>query len=101
MTRPTLTARCYDKRGTLIAQATNSYTKTHPLMLHFGRKVGMENRPFLHAEVAALLKCGTQKPYAISIERRTRQGTLALAKPCPICEQAIKAWGIKRVSYSL
>lgn len=101
MTRPTLTARVYDKRGTLIAEAQNSYTKTHPLMLHFGRKVGMENRPFLHAEVAALLKCGTKIPYAISIERRMRDGREALAKPCAICEQAIKAWGIKRVSYTV
>lgn len=59
------------------------------------------NRPFLHAEVAALLKCGTKKPYAIAIERRTRDGKPALAKPCSICEQAIKAWGVQRISYSL
>jgi len=101
VTRHRLVARCYDKRGTLIASATNSYTKTHPLMLHFGRKVGVVNRPFLHAEVAALLKCGTKSPYAISIERRTRDGKTALAKPCSICEQAIKAWGVQRVSYTV
>lgn len=100
MTQPVLTAKVYTRKGTLIAQATNSYTKTHPLMLHFGRKVGVTNRPYLHAELAALLKCGTIKPYAIHIQRKTRDGKSALAKPCAICEQAIKAWGIQQVSYT-
>lgn len=70
-------------------------------MLHFGRRVGMLNRPYLHAEVAALLKCGEKKPYAIYIERYLRNGQPALAKPCRICEQAIKAWGVQRVCYTV
>ena len=101
MARPVLTARVFSRKGTLIASATNSYTKTHPLMLHFGKQVGITYRPFLHAEVAALLKCGTTKPYAISIERKTSTGQPALAKPCAICERAIEAWGIKKVSYTI
>ena len=100
MGKHTLIARCYDKRGTLISSATNSYTKTHPLMVHYGQQTGNPNRPYLHAELAALLKCGTRRPFSIFVERIRKDGSTALAKPCPICERAIKAWGVQRVAYT-
>lgn len=100
MSNPTLTAKVYDRKGTLIAQATNSYTKTHPLMLHFGKQVGITYKVFLHAELASLLKCGDKVPYKLVVERYTKAGLPALAKPCAICERAIKAWGVKRVEYT-
>jgi tRNA(Arg) A34 adenosine deaminase TadA len=90
----------YSRKGTLISTATNSYTKTHPLMLYFGKQVGIEHKVFLHAEIAALLKCGTATPFRIVVERHTRDGRPALAKPCAICERAIAAFGVQRVSYT-
>lgn len=100
MGRHVVTAKVYDKRGTLIAEARNSYTKTHPLMVHFGKQANVSNRPFLHAEVAALLRCGTRTPYRLHVERYRKDGRPALAKPCPICERAIAAWGVQRVTYT-
>lgn len=100
MGRHVVIARAYDRRGTLIGSATNSYTKTHPLMLHFGKQVGITYKVFLHAELAALLKCGDKTPYKLVVERRTKDGVSALAKPCSICERAIAAWGVKRVEYT-
>ena len=100
MTKHQLTAIVYSRRGTLIAQASNSYTKTHPLMLYFGKQVGLTKQPYLHAELAALIKCGTKQPHRIEISRTKKDGTTGLAKPCPICEQAIKAWGVKFVGYT-
>lgn len=101
MTRPLLVAKAYDRKGHLLATATNSYTKTHPLMLHFGKQVGCVTRVFLHAEIAALLKCRDKEVYELSIERRKRDGSPGLAKPCPICEAAIAAWGVRKVSYTV
>lgn len=96
-----LIARVYDKRGTLISVATNSYTKSHPIQAHFAKLAGQEDRIYLHAEVAALLKCGTKKPHSIHIERRKKDGSLGNAQPCPICLKAIKHWGVTQVSFSV
>lgn len=101
MPRPILVAKAFDRKGRLIATATNSYKKTHPLMLHFGKQVGCEDRVFLHAEVAALLKCKDKEVYELHIERRKRNGEPGMAKPCPICERALLAFGVKKVSYTL
>jgi len=70
-------------------------------MLYFGKQVGLTNQPYLHAELAALIKCGTKQPYRIEISRTKKDGTTGLAKPCPICERALAAWGVRQVSYTL
>lgn len=101
MSKHVVTAKVYDKRGTLIAQARNSYTKSHPLMAHFARLANQPERVFLHAEVAALLKCKENNAHSIVIERFKKDGTPGNAKPCPICERAIKAWGIQRITYTI
>lgn len=100
MGRHSLTAYAYDKRETLIGSGSNSYTKTHPLMSYFGQQVGAKNQPYIHAELAALLKCGRKKPYRLFIKRIKKDGTTGNAKPCIICERAIKAWGVQHVVYT-
>jgi tRNA(Arg) A34 adenosine deaminase TadA len=94
-------ARVYDRKGTLIAEACNSYEKTHPIQAHFARLCGKPDSIFLHAEVAALLKCGLRRPYSIHVERYKQDGRPGLAKPCIICETALKHWGVKEVRYTL
>jgi deoxycytidylate deaminase len=95
-------ATCYDKRGRVISQAVNSYRKTHPLMAHFAKLSGRPDAVYLHAEVAALLKCSDDRPpHHIKIERYKKDGSPGLAKPCPACELAIKAWGVKLVTYTM
>ena len=96
----TITAHVYDKRGILLAVATNSYTKTHPLQKYFAEKVGHPHREFLHAEIAALLKCKDKEPHSIFISRFNNNGFPMLAKPCPICMEAIKAFGIVKIGYT-
>lgn len=101
MAKHVVTAKVYDRRGTLIGQATNSYTKTHPVQDRFARSVGIDNRPFLHAEIAALLKCGTKIPHSIKVERFKKDGTPGNAAPCRICCAALKWWGVKQVSHTI
>ncbi len=93
-------AACYDKKGRVISYGTNSYTKTHPKQLQYAREAGCESKQFLHAEIAALVKCRGTKPYKIKIIRVNKKGELRNAKPCPLCDLGIRAAGIRLVEYS-
>ncbi len=101
MTKHVVTATCYDKRGRAISQATNSYRKSHPIQAHFAKLSGNPEAVYLHAEIAALLRCNDRPPHSIKIERYKKDGSPGLAKPCPACELAIKQWGVKFVSYTV
>ncbi len=88
-----------NKRGRILAVGKNSYTKTHPRQAYYAAKSGNRTRIFLHAEIDALCRCeGT--PYAIYVARVNRKGEARLAKPCSICEMAIKDVGIRKVVYT-
>lgn len=93
-------AKCYDKRGRLLSVATNSYRKTHPLQKHFAMLVGHEHKVYLHAEIRAILRAKDQQIYRMTIERYNKNGEPMLAKPCKICELAIKSFNICKVEYT-
>lgn len=95
-----INARCYDKRGKLLSVAFNSYTKTHPLQAYFAQRVNLPEKEYLHAEIAAILKAKGKKIHRIVVERFDKHGQPALAKPCLICNEAIKAYGIKVVEFT-
>ena len=88
-----------DKKHREIVQRRNSYIKTHPMQERFANLAGEEDKRFLHAEIHAISRA--TKPYAIYIARVGRDGTTKLAKPCRICELAIKEAGIKEVYYTI
>lgn len=99
--RPILTARCYDKKGRLLSTATNNYKKTHPLQAYFAKKVGHPAKIYLHAEIHAIIKAGDKKIHKIDIARFNPKTNKPLnAKPCPVCQEAIKAYGISLVSWT-
>jgi tRNA(Arg) A34 adenosine deaminase TadA len=86
----------------LLASASNSYGKTHPIQARFAAQAGTPQKIYLHAEIAAIilaLKKGT--PHSIFVSRTLASGTTGLAAPCPICTLAIKHAGIKEVTYTL
>ena len=99
-TRYSIVAHVYDKRQRLISVATNSYKKTHPLQAYFAKKVGHSERIFLHAEIRALIKCKDKIPHTLYVYRYGTGGEMLCAKPCPICMEAIRAFGISRLFYS-
>ena len=91
-----------DKVGNVLSYAENNYTKTHPIQAKFAEGVNQPTRIFLHAEIAALVKLHhNAKPFSLEVSRYYKDGTPANARPCPVCEAAIKHYGIKRVSYTL
>lgn len=101
MTYPKLEARIFDKRGRLLSSGTNFPKKTHPEQAKRAAKCGQDYKVYLHAEIAALVRVRDGTPYRITVERYGKQGQPLNAKPCPICELAIKQAGIKRVEYTI
>lgn len=89
-----------DKHDRVIATGVNSYEKTHPMMAKFSKKCGLDEKVYLHAEIQALVRAKGQG-YKIYICRIDVDGNTVIAKPCVICNMAIKEAGIKVVEYTL
>lgn len=66
----------------------------------YAARVGQHKKIYLHAEIAALVKC-RGIPYKIVIERFGSNGEPRNASPCPICSLAIKEAGIKIIEHTI
>lgn len=100
-TRFNLTAFVYDRRGVLLSMGKNSYVKTHPLQARAAKKVGLDSKIFLHAEIAALAKVKDwSKAYRLVVVRFGATGRPLNAKPCEICMEVIKQTGIKEIEHT-
>jgi tRNA(Arg) A34 adenosine deaminase TadA len=96
-----ITAIIQDRKGRVLSIGKNSYDKTHPKQKQHALLLGLPDKVFLHAEIAAIVKCKSlEKAYKITITRINKKGEPALAKPCPICQSAIEASGIKLIEHS-
>ena len=93
-------AKTYDRKGKVIAVGTNSYSKTHTVQSYFAKKVGLDCKEYLHSEIQALIRSADKKVHRITVERYKADGSTALAKPCLVCQEAIKAYGVKTVEYT-
>lgn len=99
--RVNITAIIYDKRGRVLSIGKNSYIKTHTKQAYYAEKVGLPDKIFLHAEIHAIVKCrNLNKAHKISVMRFDKNGNPANAKPCPVCESAIKESGIELVEHT-
>ena len=91
-----------DKQGNVLSTAENNYSKSHPIQARFASFSGQPDRIFLHAEIAALIRLPRgAKLHKIFVSRFHKDGKPANAKPCLVCEAAIKHYGIKNVEYTL
>lgn len=88
-----------DSAGKIISKAVNSYDKTHPLQAEYASKTERPDRIYLHAEIAALVKC-RKMPHTLYVFRFLHDGQMGLAKPCPICQIALREAGVKKVVYT-
>lgn len=95
-------------KGTVLAKGFNT-DRTHTAQAKYNKwryndKGNMYLPPKCHAEMAALQKIqyldiDFSKAH-IYIYRELRDGSLAMARPCPACMAAIKEMGIKNVHYT-
>jgi tRNA(Arg) A34 adenosine deaminase TadA len=96
-----VTAIIYDKKGRVLSIGKNSYFKTHPLQNRHACKVGLPDKQFLHAEIHAIARCRfLERAHRIVVMRFDREGNPRNAKPCPVCQSAIEASGIKHVEHT-
>lgn len=85
------------KNGRIIAKGVNQ-AKTHPMQAKYAKRSG-GHRMYLHAEIAALVKCREQ-PHTLYVARHRRDGNVGIAKPCEVCMEAIREAGVKRIVYT-
>lgn len=95
-------------KGTTLAQGFNT-DRTHTIQAKYNKwrykDCGNKYLPCkTHAEIMALSKIQYLdidfSKVHIYVYRELRDGTLAMARPCPACFAAIKALGIKYVHYT-
>lgn len=99
--RHNITAIVYDRKGRIISMGKNSYVKTHPLQAKFAKSVGLEEKIYLHAEIDALVRLKNwEHAHKIVVTRFGKAGKPLLAKPCPVCQQAIKSAGIRVIEHT-
>lgn len=82
-----------DKQGRVISTGYNSMLKTSTKQGQLAIKCGEPERKYRHAEVHAVSKAKwiKSKAHAIFVVRKLRNSdSLALAKPCQICDMAIR-----------
>lgn len=93
-----------DKKGRIIAQGSNSYEKTHPLMKAWaGEAEGNVEKQYLHAEALCCIKSlrSPLKPYKIYVARVNKNGKPCCALPCQTCRMALEKIGVKQIEATL
>jgi len=96
-----ITAVIYDKKGKVLSIGQNSYVKTHPIQFHHAKKVNLTEKMFLHAEIAAIVRCKDIKSaHRMFVSRWYKDGTEANAKPCPVCMSAIRSTNIRIIDHT-
>lgn len=88
-----------DKRGRLISEASNSYTKTHTIMAKTSKRLGLD-KEYCHAECLAIIRA-KGKGYKIFIARVDSRGEPCYSAPCPVCGVLIKEAGFKSVEFTV
>jgi tRNA(Arg) A34 adenosine deaminase TadA len=87
-----------DKKGNLLSEGHNDYSKSSPHMKKYSDEVGLYGKIYWHAECRAVHYLPkNKKAYKISIARVNKLGEFLPSKPCPVCENAIKKAGINIV----
>lgn len=92
-------ALALDRRGKILATGVNSYVKTHPKQHEYAKRTNNPGRYYLHAEICALVRA-KREVHTLVVVRVTKRGELRPAKPCKICELAIKEANVQQVIHS-
>ena len=89
-----------DKRGRIVAEAANSYVKTHPQMAKMSSKLGLD-KCFCHAEQLALVRA-RGKGCKLFVARVDSKNRPVYSSPCRVCAELIKESGhIKSVEFTI
>ena len=87
------------KNGKIISSGFNHLRKTSPQI----KIIGGSDVKTVHAEMACIFKLKNKellKGATVVVYREKKDGTLACARPCPICLNFLSFYGIKKVIYT-
>lgn len=90
------------KKNRILGSGMNS-RKTHPLQFAFSKS---HLKISLHAEISAIIdalrnyEVEELRGATIFVARVLKNGSRANAKPCPICQRALEAYGIDAVHWT-
>lgn len=92
-------AIAYDKRGKVISIGRNSYVRSSKIQRKYAKLVGKPDSVYIHAEIDALVRAKGRTIHTMFVSRITPTG-YALSKPCEICQQALKDFGVKHIRWT-
>jgi deoxycytidylate deaminase len=98
--RQEVTAITYDKRGRILSIGKNSYVNTHTIQAKYARKAGLPDAVYIHAEIDALIRARGRQIHKILVIRYGADGKPANAKPCKICQLALKDYNVKHIQHT-
>lgn len=79
-----------DKRGMIVGEGANDYTKTHPKFKKIAEQVGFPDKCFCHAEFVAINNDRYKKGYKLYVARVDCNNKPINSHPCPVCWELIK-----------
>ena len=92
----------YNSKRRVITTAVNNDYKSHPRQAWWAQRAGLDEKIYLHAEMACLIKAREAADTIVVVRLGGHDGkSLRQAKPCKICEPALRYAGIKHVYYSV
>lgn len=92
----------YNSKKRVITTAVNNDYKTHPRQAWWAQRVGLDEKIYLHAEMACLIKAREDADTIVVVRLGGHDGkSLRQSRPCPVCEPALRYAGIKHVYYSV
>jgi len=87
------------RKGKILSSGCNQRFKTHP----YCKYNGADHNRNLHAELVSIFRIKNKeilRGATLLVYREHKNGTLANSRPCPMCMNEIKRWGIKKVIYT-
>ena len=88
------------KKGKIISASCNQELKTHPYIKEYGHHNYIKS---IHAELSAILKVKNRdqlRGATIVIYRERKDKSFGVARPCAMCYEIIKRFGIKKMQYT-
>ena len=83
----------------MVSEASNSYTKTSPVMKKAAEKLGLISKIYCHAEQLAIVRA-KGRGHKLIVVRVNKDGYAVNSEPCPICKFLISETQIKEIEWS-
>lgn len=87
------------QKNKALSSGYNQDKKTHPFL----KKHGFHYNQSIHAEMAAIFRMKNKenlKGATIVVYRETKDGHMAMSKPCAVCQKLMRIYGVKKIMYS-